>query len=247
MNAVHGLLFICHIILGTMALVAFWIPIAVKKGSLNHIKFGRYYGYIMYAVALTGAIMALLVIIAPMTIKGHLLKNHADQDAFIQTIRVFWFFLLYLSLLTYVSVRQGFAVLKHKQNIQPLKKLTHLLPIALLALCGFIMIYLGIQAERILHTIFGVLGIVISTGMLRYCLSKELKPKQWVIEHLGAMIGSGIGAYTAFFAFGGRQLFENLGNVQIIFWIAPGIIGSIAITILSRSYSTKFRPARKVK
>jgi hypothetical protein len=78
-------------------------------------------------------------------------------------------------------------------------------------------------------------------------LSKELKHKQWVIEHLGAMIGSGIGAYTAFFAFGGRQLFENLGNVQIIFWVAPGVIGSIAITILSRNYTTKFKPARKVQ
>lgn len=247
MTDIHGLLFICHIVLGTMALITFWIPIATRKGGINHIKFGRYYGYIMYAVALSGALMAMLVLIDPMEIKGHLLKNSVNQDAFMQTIRIFWGFLLYLSLLTYVSVRQGFAVLRHKQNTQPLKNLSHLIPIALLGLGGVGMAYLGIRGDRMLHIIFGILGILISIGMLRYCLSAELKPKQWVIEHFGAMIGSGIGAYTAFFAFGGRQLFENFGNVQIVFWIAPGVLGSIAITLLSRSYTTKFNPTRKVK
>jgi hypothetical protein len=215
MIEIHGLLFICHIVLGTIALITFWIPIASKKGGINHVKFGRYYGFIMYSVALSGAVMATLVIIDPMAIKGHLLQNSANKEAFVQTIRVFWGFLLYLSLLTYVSIRQGFAVLKHKQNVEALKTLRHLIPIILLGLGGALMTYLGVQQDRILHIVFGILGIIISTGMLRYCLSKELKHKQWVIEHLGAMIGSGIGAYTAFFAFGGRQLFENLGNVQI--------------------------------
>jgi hypothetical protein len=230
-----------------MALITFWIPIATKKGSINHIKFGRYYGYIMYAVALSGALMAALVLIDPMAIKGHLLKSNGNQVAFVETIRIFWAFLLYLSLLTYVSVRQGFAVLKYKQNILALKNINHLTPIALLGLSGVAMIYLGIQGGRSLHIVFGVLGLLISISMLRYCLAKELKPKQWVIEHLGAMIGSGIGAYTAFFAFGGRQLFENLGELQLVFWIAPGVVGSIAVAALSRNYTAKFNSSRKVK
>lgn len=247
MSTLHSLLFVCHIILGSMALITFWFPVVTKKGSLDHIKFGRYYGYIMYSVALTGAFMALLVIFDPMAIKGHLLSDPSKQQAFVDSIRIFWMFLLYLSLLTYVSVRQGFAVLKHKNTTLPLKKLSHIGPIIALGLLGVVLAYLGLQTGRTLHTIFGILGLIIAIGMVRYCLTKELKPKQWVIEHLGAMIGSGIGAYTAFIAFGGRQLFENIGNLQIIFWIAPGVLGSIAIAILSRQYKVKYHSTRKIK
>lgn len=239
MSTVHNLLFICHILVGSMALLLFWAPIVTKKGSLDHIKFGRYYGNIMYLVALTGALMAVMVMYDPIAIKGDMLKPDGDEEKFTQSIRVFWGFLLFLSLLTYVSIRQGFAVLQHKRDLSALGTPTYLAPLFLLVIGGAVLLYLGIQSTLVLHIIFGILGITIGTGMLRFCLTSKHSPNRITIEHFSAMIGSGIGAYTAFVAFGGRQIFENIGSWQLIFWIAPGVVGSIAITLLSRKYPTR--------
>ncbi|GAA0855772.1 hypothetical protein [Aliiglaciecola litoralis] len=239
MLTLHTGLFTSHIFLGSLALILFWIPIFSRKGGLDHIKFGRYYGFTMYAVALSGALMALMVIYDPIALKGHLLNENSDQQNFIVQIRIFWGFLLFLSLLTYTSVRQGFAALVYKQNTQPLRRISHLAPLLLLLIGGLVMFGFGIMQGKTLHTVFGILGVVISSGMLRYCFNKAPKPKQWLLEHFGGMIGSGIGAYTAFIAFGGRRLFADLGSMQLVFWIAPGVIGSIAIYYLSRKYQTK--------
>ena len=48
---------------------------------------------------------------------------------------------------------------------------------------------------------------------------------------------------TAFLAFGGRVMFSEMGQYQILFWIAPGIIGGSAISLLVRKYKgTKTNP-----
>lgn len=194
MLTLHSALFVSHIILGSMALMLFWVPVLAGKGGLKHVKFGRHYGNTMYAVAASGALMAMLVMYDPLAIKGHLLSENSEQHVFANTIRIFWGFLLYLSLLTYVSVKQGFAVLKHKTSSVPLRTAWHIGPIVLLVIGGICVFTLGIVYNRVLHIVFGILGIMISTGMLRYCFTQKLKPKQWLIEHLGGMIGSGIGA-----------------------------------------------------
>jgi len=56
--------------------------------------------------------------------------------------------------------------------------------------------------------------------------------------HLNGMIGSGIGAYTAFFAFGGRSLLGELlpGQWQVIPWVLPTVIGVIAASRVSRRW-----------
>lgn len=239
MSSLHSFLFSGHIIVGTLALILFWIPIATRKGGLNHVKFGKFYGWTMYTVAATGALMALLVIYDPIAIKGHLMQANSDPEAFSATLRIFWGFLLFLSFITYVSVKQGFTVLKHKGDTHGLRTFWHVTPIILTGVGGIIIFTLGIMHSRVLHIVFGILGMSIAIGMIRYCFNDSPGSKQWLIEHLGAMIGSGIGAYTAFIAFGGRHLFTQIGSYQIIFWIAPGVIGSIAIFYLSRKHQTK--------
>lgn len=239
MQSAHSILFVLHIILGSMALILFWLPIASKKGSLDHKKFGQYYGFVMYAVAASGALMATLVLIAPVTIKGNFLAENTDTSEFSAQIRIFWSFLLYLSLLTYVSVRQGFAVLENKTSQAPLRRAKHIAPLLALILGGMGMVALGWANGQTLHMVFGALGSVVGTGMLRYSLKQDVTSSDRVKEHLGAMIGSGIGAYTAFIAFGGRQLFSSLGELQLIFWIAPSILGAILIAYWSRDLKPK--------
>ncbi len=241
MTVIHSTLLVLHILLGSGALVLFWIPIFTEKGKLNHRKFGKYYKNIMYGIAASGAVMSIIVLMNPLEIKGHLSRSSPDE--LVQSVRIFWAFLLYLSLLSYTTTRHAIAVLNARNEREKLRKLNYVLPIAMLALIGPYFLYLGIEYNRTLHTVFGILGTIVGADMLRYCYRKRSKQREWVIEHLGAMLGSGIGAYTAFLAFGGRVLFANLGEWQMVFWIAPGVIGSIASYLLSKKYKKVFSVA----
>ncbi|MEO0998935.1 MAG: hypothetical protein AAFX58_15605, partial [Pseudomonadota bacterium] len=89
-----------------------------------------------------------------------------------------------------------------------------------------------------LLVIFAVLSIAASTGRLRYVYLDTVGPKQWLAEHFGGFIGAGIGAYTAFFAFGGARYLAELlpGQWQIVPWVLPAIVGTVALRRLQRRY-----------
>jgi len=239
MTHIHSVLLILHIILGSLAIIIFWVPMFTKKGQLNHVKYGNYYTKIMYGVAASGAIMAIMVIAAPLAIKQQYASHeHAAQIA--TNLRVFWSFLLYLALLSYTSTRQGFAVLQAKENRQSLRTITHAGPIALLFVGGIVLTSIGIAHSNTLHIVFGLLGTAVALGSLKYIFAKSVSRKQYIIEHIGNMLGSAIGAYTAFISFGGRHLLEGAGDYQIVFWIAPGVIGGFATFILTKKYCRVF-------
>jgi hypothetical protein len=236
MNTIHSLLFVIHIIFGSMALILFWVPIVTKKGGLDHRKFGRHYANTMYAVAASGALMALMVIFAPLVIKHQYVNENTDTQQLALNLRIFWSFLLYLSLLTFVNVRHGILVLKNKKQHSNMRQWPHLFSIGLLLVGGLLLLSLGITYSNTLHMIFGVLGTVLALQSGRFCLSKSVAVNRWLVEHIGASIGSGIGAYTAFLSFGGRSMFGDIGQWQLVFWVAPGVIGAIASARMSRKY-----------
>jgi hypothetical protein len=236
MNTIHSLLFVIHIIFGSMALILFWVPIVTKKGGLDHRKFGRHYANTMYAVAASGALMALMVIFAPLVIKHQLVNENTDTQQLVLNLRIFWSFLLYLSLLTFVNVRHGILVLKNKKKHSNMRQWPHLFSIGLLLVGGLLLFSLGITYSNSLHIIFGVLGTVLAIQSGRFCLAKSVPVNRWLVEHIGSSIGSGIGAYTAFISFGGRSMFGYIGEWQFVFWVAPGVIGAIASARMSRKY-----------
>lgn len=236
MITMHSLLFVIHIIFCSMALILFWVPIGTKKGGLDHRKFGRHYANTMYAVAASGALMALMVIFAPLVIKHQLVNENTDTKQLVLNLRIFWSFLLYLSLLTFVNVRHGILVLKNKKQHSNMRQWPHLFSIGLLLVGGLLLFSLGITYSNTLHIIFGVLGTVLAIQSGRFCLAKSVPVNRWLVEHIGSSIGSGIGAYTAFMSFGGRSMFGNIGEWQFVFWVAPGVIGAIASARMSRKY-----------
>lgn len=242
MTQLHSFLLILHIVLGCAALILFWVPLYTEKGQLNHKMFGTYYKNVMYGVAASGAVMAIMVLLMPLVIKSHF--AHADNpEQIANSIRSFWIFLLYLSLLSFTSTRHGYAVLLVKDNRAQLRTWHYALPLVLLFIGGLALTALGAMRASTLHIAFGVLGTFVGFGSLRYIFAENMPKKRFILEHIGAMMGSGIGAYTAFLAFGGRQLFDGAGSYQIIFWIAPGVIGSIASYLLCKKYGKIFRVA----
>jgi hypothetical protein len=240
MTYFHSSLFILHILFGTAALILFWVPLFTEKGKLNHVKFGQYFKNTMYTVAGTGALMALMVLAAPLVIRAGMISENTDLDHLAYRLRVFWSFLFYLSILSFTGTRHAVAVLKVKDKRSELRTFSYLTPIVLLIIGAPVLFYIGFINNITLHMVFSVLGFFVGVSMLKYCLKKEVKSRQWIVEHITATIGSGIGAYTAFVAFGGRTLLSDLGEWQLLFWIAPGVIGSIASAILCKKYKGVF-------
>jgi hypothetical protein len=241
MTYLHTALFIIHLVFGSAALILFWVPLFTKKGQLNHVKFGRIYKFAMYVVAIGGFVMSALVISMPQVIKADMIAQSSNPERMVEVIRIFWAYLLYLSILSFTVTRHAVAVIHCKEDRKKLRRFGYLGPIIALLLGAPLMIYFGISGGRTLHLIFGILGLLLAVSMLRYCLKAKVARRQWVLEHIGSFIGSGIGAYTAFLAFGGRTLFEGLGYWQLVFWIAPGVVGSIASAILCRKYAKIFQ------
>lgn len=237
MLTLHTLTFYLHILIGSVALLLVWVPLTVEKGRLNHKRFGRYYNIAMYLVALTGAIMALLVLVDPMMIHGHRLSNPANEQTFIDRMRVFYGLLLYLSLLVYCGLKHGEMTLKSKRNKLLLRTRSHILCNALLMSTGPVLFFFGWQASMTLPMVFAVLGVISGLSNLKYSLSDAAIGNSWLREHISAQIGTAIGAYTAFLAFGGRTIFENAGEWRLLFWITPGVIGTIAIRKLCQKYA----------
>lgn len=243
MQLIHQSLFLIHIIFGITALLLFWVPIVSKKGSLNHRRFGNAYKYVMYVVAGGGILMALQVIAYPLVIKGEYF-NGTNEQSFVNQIRSFYAFIIYLGLINIVCIRQGLLALSCKKDTIILRTWPQLSLNIILLLGGIALLAYGALNARTLQIVFGILGIVLAFQNLRYTFAKTLTPKRYLHEHLAGFIGSGIGSYTAFVSFGGRHLFSELGQWQLIFWILPGVIGSFAITYYSKQVEQPQRPKK---
>ena len=223
-----------HILAGAIALVLFWVPVTARKGAFNHKKFGAHYRRAMLWTIASGAVLAGVWLFIPVAVN----PNLADNPAGVANLQRFAIFLLHLAVQMYASVMMGQWALDAKQSRRSLRCFGRTAPAVLLTATSLYIGVIGIMNQHILMLIFAPLGLSISIGQLRFIFAKQVAPKAWLVEHLGGYIGSGIAAYTAFAAFGGRTLFSDIGAWQYAFWVLPGLIGGIAISRLSRHYRT---------
>lgn len=242
----HQLGLYLHIAVGSCALLLFWVPVFTRKGNLDHKRFGRYFAYCMYAVSFSGIVMSTLDLSFPLAMHAPGLElSDEEAQSVSQQVREFGLFLFSLSILVLSSTRHGWLTILHKSDRTPLRHPLHLALNVSLSAVGVVLLSVGYSTGNVLFMVFGALELAGGIGNLRYVFRKELRPNEWWIQHLSGLIGSGIGAYTAFAVFGGRSLFEelfasNFENLSILLWITPGVVGTIAIKYLSRHYKNKF-------
>ena len=235
-----------HIAVGSCALLLFWVPVFTRKGNFNHKRFGRYFAYGMYTVALSGLCMSSLDLLFPLEMHAAGLELSPErEESAVREIRQFGLFLFSLSVLVFTSTRHGWLAILHRDDRSALRHPVHVATNVLLMGAGMAVLTMGINSGMVLFIVFGILQLVGGSTNLRYIFKAELRPKEWWIEHLSGLIGSGIGAYTAFTVFGGRSFFEeifasNFESVSIFLWITPGVVGTIAINYLARHYQKQF-------
>jgi hypothetical protein len=99
-----------------------------------------------------------------------------------------------------------------------------------------------LDGKHILMYIFGGLGLTVLPEIIRSLKGKS-SGRNHIQEHAIGMVTTAIAAYTAFFAFGGREFFGEIftGNLMIIPWVLPGVLGTIANFYYGRKYASKVR------
>jgi len=244
LSSVHQFLFYLHVACGSVGLVVFWLPMLSKKGNVFHKQYGKIFAYGMFAVSISGVLMSLMLLIDPVGVRFPD-RNLPMGEAFrlAKQNRELGTFLLMLSLLVFTNTKHSLLVLKAKDDRSILRNTSHMISIAVLFIAGVVVGYFAIAEGNILFLVFAILSVVVSIGLSRYIFKQTLKKREWLIEHLGNIIGSGIGAYTAFFAFGGGRFFSEVftGSMQLIPWMLPGIVGGIATYYLTKKYQLKYR------
>ncbi len=239
MEALHSLLVNVHIAVGAIVLVLFWVPAFARKGSPLHVKVGKVYVVSMYVVVVTAFVASVIVLADPIGIRrpGES-YGPAESAELAARFRMMSLFLLMLSVLVFASLRHGIRALRQKTEPGALARPAHRALIAVLGVLGMIVGTLGLLNSAVLLIIFGGISIAGSISMYRDTLVERPDRKAQLVAHLNGLIGSGIGVYTAFFAFGGSRFLREIlpGYWQVLPWVLPAIIGTIVINRLERAY-----------
>lgn len=242
---IHQSAFYLHVTTGCVALIIFWLPILAKKGSAKHKQYGRYFVNAMLAIAISGFVMTTLVLFDPLAVRLPAETLTQSQLAKLAlNNRLFAGFLFMLSLLVFNTTRYAMAVLDAKERRETLRRFKVVFPFVLQIICASIMLFIGSRYGQPLFQVFAVLCLVNSMTSLKYIYKQDVPKRSWLIEHLSAILGSGIGAYTAFFVFGGSRLFSVFvgQNGQLILWVLPGVLGTIATVIYKKRYRQQPMP-----
>lgn len=244
MHTFHQLSLYSHIIIGCFALIVFWIAAATRKGSKNHKRVGRMFTWSMTLTSWTGMLLSGLVILFPVAIRfANGVPENINLEQKVIQIQTISGFLFYLSLLVWANTRHATKVLEAKDDRTKLRTPMHVGLLASLPIFAIPLAYASYVSHIKLLVIFAVIGAMSGITSLRYVYAKAMPAKQWLIQHISSILGAGIGVHTATFAFGGRKLFSGVftGDLIIIPWIVPNVVGTIAIIALTRIYTKKWR------
>ncbi len=246
MAELHTLLVRAHIFVGAIALILFWVPILTRKGSKRHRQVGNWYVIAMTIVSVSAVASSILALVDPIAVG--LGDREVDPEAaanYAERYRVFSMFLLMLGALVFVSLRHGIYALRAKTSPLALQRTSHRVAIVALGVLAVGVGVLGVAKAQLLLIIFAVVATAGSIGMWLDTKRDMQVHKNRVIAHLDSLTGTGIGAYVAFFAFGGSRLFGEIlhGQWQVVPWVLPVVIGTFYISLQKRMY--RRAPERK--
>lgn len=228
MTLFEGLV-IGHIVAGGVALVSFWIPVAARKGGPLHRQWGRMFVLAIYAAAAAAIGMAVL----NLTLEKSRWPELADRDLF---AGLFGWMMLFLALLSVGLVRHGLRAAAGVRR----GTVVHPGDILLQVIVGLSAINCaahGVRLAQPLMIVIALVGLIAAVTFLSAQLRPPASPNGQVREHLKAMVGAGISAYTAFLSVGLlRVMPAHVFNPLI--WALPSIVGLAIIAVQLRRYRT---------
>lgn len=210
-----------HIVAGTLALGSFGVPLISRKGGPLHRRAGWIYCYSMWAAAVAAwAICA-----------ARLIDDDASND-------VPAVFLAFVGLLAANGAATGVRVLRMKTRAAETPSKVDVGSSALLLAASVGLGVFGIVHGATLSVAFGALGTFLAVRQLRSWLRRPAGKFDWWYAHMGNMLAACIGTVTAFLVVNVPRF--GLNRYGLFFWLGPGVLGGVAITVWTRHYRRKF-------
>ena len=243
MRTVHDAIVHGHIALGFLALTSFWVPALTAKGGRAHKCIGWVYVAAMLGVVITAVILATLLFVAPESVRDFSRARPEEVADGVVRLRGVALFFTALALLTFTGGWHGLRVLRAKRDPAAMRTPFNITLHVLNLLIAVPLWVLCIRDGEPLYGLFGTLCLASGTSDLWRLWRLSRDPRYWLYEHLSSMIGTGIAAHTAFLAFGAVRLVPTIYShspaLYVIPWVAPTVIGVMAITWLKRHYRKK--------
>lgn len=221
-------LLIIHIVAGFISLTLFWVPVFSRKGGINHRRVGRWYVRSMWVVVFSALLLSV--------------KNLFDGNVEVGV------FLGFLAVISAKPLWLATSILKNKRNLSDRYQLKLIVFNSLLVSAGAALIGYGIALGgtgiAVYMFIFGGLGLSSVFELVRL-IGKSFTEDSWRKHHIAGMGVSGIAAHTAFMSFGGSSLISGFFNSYwaLLPWMAPTVIGTIAINLAVRKFDPTGTPA----
>ena len=213
----HSLV-IGHVIAGLIVLIAFWVPIFSTKGGTVHRRWGHIFAKALFAAAWMAIAMAIL----NLTTTNDRHPVLADRALF---NGLFGWMMLYLGLLTLGLGRYGLEAARRRGRAAVLRTPFNLGLQIIVGVAAINCAWQGYVLRQPLMIGLALLGFGASSTFIFALIRPGVAAhKTYVREHLKAMIGAGISAYTAFLSVGLLQIIpQYVFNPAI--WAIPSLVG----------------------
>lgn len=216
---------IVHIACGAVGLVLFWIPTLSRKGSQTHRKVGHWYARLMLVTASMAIGMSITTLLSP-------IETHPRQVALAwpqyRIEGIFGWMMLYLAILTIHLVWHGVLSVRNKKNHAANRHWANVSLNGLTIVAALYCAYRGWLIDEGLMEAFSIVGVASGLTNLWFIYSAEPNRIMYQLEHVKAIVGSGISVYTAFMAFGFVRL--NPGHaLNPKMWAIPLAVGLVII------------------
>jgi len=239
--SIFHLLVWCHIATGAIGLVAFWVPIWAGKGGSLHVRAGRVFTLCMLATGFIAIGISLTTLLIP--IETHPAFSQEDTDL----VRgIFGWMMLYLALLTINLAWYGWLAAINKRDQQANREWRNYLLQFLVFVAAFNCLIQGWIIGQILMVGISFVGFATVATNLWFLRKSSPAPKDWLLEHIKALVGAGISVYTAFLAFGAVRLMPEAALSPVL-WAIPLVTGISLIVYHQRKVSRKSSGGRRTR
>lgn len=213
----------CHIITGAIGLALFWVPVGGRKGGKAHRIGGKAFTWLMLATGTFAVGISLTTLYDPGGTHPHLLTHEQFGDE-ASIAAVFGWMMIYLAILTVNLAWYGWLCVKHKRNLVACRTPLNLGLQALLLAASVNCVVRGVLIEQPLMIGMSTIGFATVGTNMWSLYWRKTTPVTWLMEHVKALVGTGISVYTAFFAFGAVRILPEAALTPAL-WSVPLIVG----------------------
>jgi uncharacterized membrane protein len=230
-----------HIVTGTIAAIAFWVPVIGRKGGQTHRRWGRVFTICMLLTGGFAICMSLLTLADPFGTHPHL-EGRFDA-VFIRSI--FGWLMLHMGILTVNLAWYGWLCVVNGRRREKGREWRNLALQPLVIIAALNCALQGWLAGLPLMMGLAIVGIATGLTNLWFLYKPVAGPQDWLKEHVKGLVGCGISVYTAFMAFGSVRILPELA-LNPAMWAIPLFTGIGLILYHWRRIDRQVRGARGV-